>query len=148
MKAYLLLTVSHLLVPYGFGFTPSILTPSSSIAGSSLFDSSLQEAAPASTIDPFDTYQPGQSTLAFRDEAYGEGESVEEGEVLKVAFVGKLYPSGRVFAKNDDFVFELGEGKTMPGFDAALRGTKVGSKRIILVPPILAFGERGNSVSW
>ena len=73
----------------------------------------------------------------------GDGESAAAGDTMTVSFVGTLYPSGQQFAKNKDFVFELGKGETMPGFDSALEGTKVGCRRIIRVPPSLAFGARG-----
>lgn len=103
-----------------------------------------EESAAAS---PFDTYELGQSTLAYKDDIMGEGDAVAGGDVVTVSFVGRLYPSGYQFAKNEDFVFEVGEGKTMPGFDKALVGTQVGCKRILRVPPSLAFGARGNAVS-
>lgn len=131
-----------------FGFAPSVLTPSLRIDRSlSLFLATSNADEDTTTMDSFDTYQLGQSTLVYRDEDIGEGESAKEGDVLKVSFVGTLYPSGQQFSKNDDFVFELGAGKTMPGFDVGLGGTKVGSKRRIRVPPLLAFGDRGNPVS-
>jgi hypothetical protein len=90
----------------------------------------------------------GQSKLAYKDESTGQGDSAVNGDVLKVSFVGKVFPSGAQFAKNDDFVFELGEGKTLPGFDTALLGTQAGTKRLIRVPPSMAYGKQGMPVRF
>lgn len=84
-------------------------------------------------------------TLASKDEKVGEGDPAANGDVVTVAFVGTLYPSGKQFAENKGFVFELGEGKSMPGFDKGLVGVRAGGKRILRVPPGLAFGNRGSS---
>jgi hypothetical protein len=90
----------------------------------------------------------GQPKLAYKDESTGQGDSAVNGDVLKVSFVGKVFPSGAQFAKNDDFVFELGEGKTLPGFDTALLGTQAGTKRLIRVPPSMAYGKQGMPVRY
>ena len=39
---------------------------------------------------------------------------------------------------------EFGVNRTLPGLDEGLTGMKKGGKRILVVPPQLAFGERGN----
>lgn len=90
----------------------------------------------------------GQSNLAYKDESTGQGDSAVDGDVLKVSFVGRVFQSGAQFAKNDDFVFELGEGKTLPGFDTALIGTQAGTKRLIRVPPSMAYGKQGMPVRY
>jgi FKBP-type peptidyl-prolyl cis-trans isomerase len=115
----------------------------------SVRSSASAEASTTTTTaatDAFTGYQPGQSKLAYKDEMVGQGESAQNGDTLKVSFVGRVYPSGAQFAKNDDFVFELGEGKTMPGFDVALGGSQAGTRRMIRVPPTLAFGKQGMPV--
>jgi FKBP-type peptidyl-prolyl cis-trans isomerase len=125
---------------------PSVYTRSATDGSASIL-STASVSSDQSTVDPFVSYQLGQTSLAYKDEAIGQGESAQNGDVLKVSFVGRLHPSRQQFAKNEDFVFELGEGKTLPGFDLALGGTQAGTRRIIRVPPSLAYGKRGNAVS-
>lgn len=144
------LTFLVLITP-ALGFVPSVSTRQSVSKVSSppflLSSLSSETSITASVNNPFASYQLGQSTLAYKDEVVGQGESGHDGDVLKVSYVGRLYPSGQQIAKNEDFVFELGEGKTLPGFDKALWGTQVGTRRIIRVPPSLAYGNRGYAVS-
>lgn len=96
--------------------------------------------------DPFDSYQPGQATIATKDIVIGvEGEPAALGDVLTVELFGSLYPSYTKFVKISKYSFELGAGQTMPGFDKGLMGIKKGGKRLLRVPPTLAFGDRGSS---
>jgi FKBP-type peptidyl-prolyl cis-trans isomerase len=131
-----------LIAPLTIGFTvvPSVSTRSMIM---SVRSASAEASTTTTDTDAFTGYQLGQSKLAYKDETVGQGESAQNGDTLKVSFVGRVYPSGTQFAKNDDFVFELGEGKTMPGFDVALGGSQVGTRRMIRVPPTLAFGKQG-----
>ena len=129
------------------GFAPVVNCNTRLLHSSTHSRCRLSAVDESSTGSPFDSYELGQATLAYKDDAIGEGDAIEDGDVVTVSFAGRLYPSGYQFSKNDDFVFQIGEGKTMPGFDTALMGTKVGCKRTIRVPPSLAFGARGNAVS-
>ncbi len=92
--------------------------------------------------DPFDNYRPG-SQLAWKDTKVGIGESVEEGDVLTVAYTGYLWRNGQEFGTNKALTFKLGEGKVMPGFDEGVRGIKEGGRRRIRVPPELAYKDKG-----
>jgi peptidylprolyl isomerase len=39
--------------------------------------------------------------------------------------------------------FKTGSGQIIPGFDEAVADMKQGEKRLIVLPPELAYGERG-----
>eukprot|EP00978_Attheya_sp_CCMP212_P044022 scaffold297622_cov56-Attheya_sp.AAC.6 len=101
------------------------------------------EADSTTALLPFDAYELGQESLEYKDTAFGSGEGAKEGDVVTVSFVGKLYPSGKQFSKNEEFIFEMGKGKAMPGFETGLAGSNVGTKRTLRVPPSLAFGASG-----
>mmetsp|Transcript_13767 Transcript_13767/g.15476 ORF Transcript_13767/g.15476 Transcript_13767/m.15476 type:complete len:205 (-) Transcript_13767:938-1552(-) len=92
----------------------------------------------------FDNYQPGQKEIAFKDLMVGDGDIIAEAwDAMTVSFVGKVLSSGSQFAANEAFTFEIGEGKSFPGFEDALTGTRSGAKRLIRVPPGRAYGTRG-----
>jgi hypothetical protein len=92
--------------------------------------------------DPFGAYEAG-STLAWKDVTVGKGESAEEGDVVTVSYVGKLFVSRKEFDKGPTLTFKIGGGKVMPGFEKGVVGIKEGGKRIIRIPPKLAYGEIG-----
>jgi hypothetical protein len=93
-------------------------------------------------VDPFAQYKRG-SDLAWKDTKEGTGDVVEEGDVLTVAYTGYLFSTKQEFGKNKGLTFKLGGGNVMPGFDQGVRGIKEGGKRIIRVPPALAYKDKG-----
>lgn len=78
----------------------------------------------------------------------GEGVGAKNGDILAVHYVGRL-EDGTKFDSSLDrgnpFSFELGIGKVIKGWDLGLLGIKVGEKRILTIPPDLAYGEKGVS---
>ena len=54
-----------------------------------------------------------------------------------------MLKTGNQFLENEDYSFELGKGDTFPGFNDGLLGSKVGTKRTIMVPPNKAYGKKG-----
>jgi hypothetical protein len=93
-------------------------------------------------VDPFDGYQAG-SEIAWKDTKVGQGDVVEEGDVLTVAYTGFLWRNKEEFDKGEALTFKLGGGKVMPGFDEGVRGLKEGGRRTIRIPPKLAYGAQG-----
>jgi hypothetical protein len=137
MKFFLLLAV---LVAEAFAFAPPLSIHRTSTPQSKIFLS-----AEADVPSPYDAYEPGQAVIAIKDVTLGTGEGAKEGDTVVVSIVGKVYQSGMQFAMNDDFSFELGAGKAFPGFDDGLAGAKVGGRRLLRVPPALAFGTTGST---
>jgi FKBP-type peptidyl-prolyl cis-trans isomerase FkpA len=80
----------------------------------------------------------------------GTGQAVISGQRVQVHYSGwlnvngkrgKLFDSSR--KKNKPFIFALGEGQVIRGWDEGVAGMKRGEKRILYVPAMLGYGSRG-----
>jgi len=75
----------------------------------------------------------------------GKGETPKKGQLLTMKYKGSLI-DGKVFDDSDmhePLEFEAGMGRVIKGFDSQAAKMKVGEKRTIIIPPHLAYGERG-----
>ena len=78
-----------------------------------------------------------------KDIEVGDGAEAKSGDVVTVAYKGKL-EDGTVFDKAKKFVFHLGMGDVIKGWDAGVSGMQVGGKRKLICPPGLGYGKRGS----
>ena len=94
---------------------------------------------------------PGQeilteSGLRMIEHLEGEGPKPKQGETVIVHYTGML-ENGTKFDSSHDrgrpFEFQLGEGRVIKGWDEALADMTIGSKRTLIIPPELGYGERG-----
>ena|SRR5690625_746551 len=87
-----------------------------------------------------------ESGLYYRDIVVGDGPVAEPGQNVVVHYTGWL-PDGRKFDSSRDlgqhFVFHLGGGQVIAGWDEGVAGMRVGGRRQLVIPPHLAYGERG-----
>lgn len=77
--------------------------------------------------------------------AEGEGEPAAEGAPMAVEYEGFL-PDGTRFdasAPGQPLQVVLGETGLIPGFTEGLRGLRPGGSRLLVIPPELAYGDRG-----
>ena len=76
----------------------------------------------------------------------GSGGSPAKGQTVSVSYKGMLV-SGQVFDQSDfhggSVDFQVGVGKIIPGWDKVVMQMKKGEKRMIVIPPELAYGSRG-----
>ncbi|GHT59418.1 peptidylprolyl isomerase [Spirochaetia bacterium] len=76
----------------------------------------------------------------------GKGEKPAAGKTVRVAYKGTLI-NGTVFDGSDfhggPMSFQAGVGKVIKGWDETVMDMKVGEKRVAIIPPELAYGERG-----
>ena len=90
------------------------------------------------------------SGLQFEDTIVGEGPEAAKGKSVTVQYTGWLYNDGVQGAKfdsskdrNDPFVFHLGAGMVIRGWDEGVAGMKVGGARTLIIPAALGYGSRG-----
>lgn len=88
--------------------------------------------------------------LVATDLVVGTGKQARSGTTVKVHYTGWLYNNGKKGSKFDSsldrgepFKFDLGAGEVIKGWDQGVVGMKVGGKRQLIIPPGLAYGERG-----
>ena len=84
--------------------------------------------------------------LTIEDTVIGTGAEAKAGQSVTVHYTG-MFPDGRKFDssldRRDPFVFMLGAGMVIKGWDDGVQGMKVGGKRKLTVPPHMGYGERG-----
>ncbi|XP_025021988.1 FK506-binding protein 15 isoform X1 [Python bivittatus] len=93
---------------------------------------------------------PSPDSVVCQDLISGEGQGVEVGDAIEVAFTSWLFQNnalGQVFDSNTNkdklLRLKLGLGKVIKGLEEGMLGLKKGSKRFLLVPPALAYGSQG-----
>lgn len=86
------------------------------------------------------------SGLIIEDLVPGEGAAAAAGQSVTVHYTGWL-TSGSKFDsskdRNDPFVFRLGTGQVIRGWDEGVQGMLVGGRRKLTIPPELGYGARG-----
>jgi peptidylprolyl isomerase len=87
-----------------------------------------------------------ESGLQFIDIEVGTGDAPQSGQTVEVHYTGWL-TDGTKFDSSLDrgqpFTFVIGAGQVIAGWDEGVASMKVGGKRRLILPPELAYGERG-----
>ena len=87
--------------------------------------------------------------LVIEDIKEGKGAAAAAGQTVSVQYYGALYKDGTKFDASWDrggepFSFPLGAGQVIPGWDQGLEGMKAGGRRVLVIPPDLAYGPQGS----
>ena len=86
------------------------------------------------------------SGLIIDDTLLGTGKTAAAGQNVTVHYTGWL-TDGKKFDsskdRDDPFVFPLGAGHVIRGWDEGVQGMKVGGSRKLTIPPELGYGARG-----
>lgn len=90
------------------------------------------------------------SGLQFEDTIVGDGAEAVPGSNVTVHYTGWLYQDGEQGTKFDSskdrdepFIFPLGGGMVIKGWDEGVQGMKVGGQRVLIIPASLGYGARG-----
>ena len=91
--------------------------------------------------------------LIRADNRVGTGAEAVPGRTVTVHYTGWLYDDARPDKKgnkfdssrdrNDPFMFQLGAGEVIRGWDEGVAGMKVGGQRTLTIPSSLGYGARG-----
>ena len=86
------------------------------------------------------------SGLVIEDLVIGDGEEAIAGHQVTVHYTGWL-TDGQKFDsskdRDDPFIFPLGGGRVIRGWDEGVQGMKIGGTRKLTIPPALGYGARG-----
>jgi peptidylprolyl isomerase len=86
-------------------------------------------------------------TLEVTDIWEGDGKVASTGDRVQVHYVGVAYSTGEEFDaswdRGEPLEFRVGAGAVIAGWDQGVQGMKVGGRRQLVIPPDLAYGNRG-----
>ncbi len=90
---------------------------------------------------------PPPTDLGVVDITVGEGDEATVGCTVVTHYVGVAHSSGEEFDasynRGEPLAFRLGVGQVITGWDRGIEGMKVGGRRRLMIPPDLAYGDRG-----
>jgi len=119
---------------------PSLFTMASDRSGDTIANAA---ALGGELVIPKERVTP--SGLRITDLVVGDGPEAKAGQTVVVNYRGTL-ENGKEFDSSygrGPFSFPLGAGRVIRGWDEGVAGMKVGGKRKLVIPPDLAYGERG-----
>jgi|DEB0MinimDraft_10_1074344.scaffolds.fasta_scaffold00882_10 peptidylprolyl isomerase len=87
------------------------------------------------------------AALEVLDLTVGEGAEATAGTRVVVQYLGVRWSDGGVFdaswSRGEPFAFDLGAGLVIAGWEQGVAGMRVGGRRVLVIPPQLAYGDRG-----
>ena len=114
--------------------------PSPSAQRKALKDTGIKPVIPKPSGSP-------PRKLVKEDIVKGKGPAAKAGDTLTVNYVGVAFSTGDEFDASWDrgqpFNVPLGAGKVIEGWDKGLVGMRKGGRRILTIPPELAYGSEG-----
>src|SRR5258708_27693803 len=85
------------------------------------------------------------SGLLIEELVVGDGNIAAAGQRVTVHYTGWLTNGSKFDSskdRDDPFMFGLGQGQVIRGWDEGVQGMKVGGKRKLTIPPALGYGAR------
>jgi peptidylprolyl isomerase len=90
---------------------------------------------------------PPPTELEVTEITVGDGTEATAGSTVSVHYVGVAHSTGEQFDASYDrgspLQFRLGVGQVISGWDTGVQGMQVGGRRKLVIPPHLAYGDRG-----
>jgi peptidylprolyl isomerase len=96
-------------------------------------------------VDPY--FGEPLDDLLIEEIIVGTGDEAVAGQNAVVHYVGVGVTSGEEFDaswnRDEPFVFALGAGQVIKGWDRGVVGMRVGGRRRLVIPAHLGYGDRG-----
>lgn len=132
--------------PLAFGEKETSVIPAHSTL---IFDVELLEVEPPIVVKPFNfegkKLYTTESGLQYYIVEEGKGEKPKAGDNVAMHYTGYLQ-DGTIFdssvRRDEEFVFPLGQGRVIKGWEEAVAMMNVGDKLRLILPPNLAYGDR------
>ena len=89
--------------------------------------------------------------LVISDVVVGAGPEAVTGSAAEVKYVGAFYETGEEFdsswsrGEDETLSVTVGAGQLIPGFEQAIEGMHVGSRRMVTIPSELGYGSAGRA---
>ncbi|MBB4684578.1 FKBP-type peptidyl-prolyl cis-trans isomerase [Amycolatopsis jiangsuensis] len=103
--------------------------------------------APEITI-PDDCAPPAK--LVTKDLSVGTGAAAQQGQAVAMDYTVVTWSDKKQldtsFGK-EPFTLHLGAGEVIQGWDQGLAGIKQGGRRLLIIPPDLAYGQGGRGIA-
>eukprot|EP00814_Leptocylindrus_danicus_P014814 CAMPEP_0116021694 /NCGR_PEP_ID=MMETSP0321-20121206/10546_1 /TAXON_ID=163516 /ORGANISM="Leptocylindrus danicus var. danicus, Strain B650" /LENGTH=177 /DNA_ID=CAMNT_0003492627 /DNA_START=68 /DNA_END=601 /DNA_ORIENTATION=- len=109
----------------------------------------IANANAADDADPYADFTVTESGMKYKITKEGDGAIPLGGQTVRAHYTGWLdgFDSIRKFDSSRDrgrpFSFKVGAGQVIRGWDESFGTMKVGERRQIILPPRLAYGDRG-----
>jgi peptidylprolyl isomerase len=119
---------------------PTATEPTPSEQRDALKDTSTKPEIPRPSGSP-------PRALRKEDVVRGTGPAAKPGDTLTVHYAGVAFSTGEEFDASwnsgQPFTFPLGGGRVIEGWDRGFVGMKQGGRRILTIPPEMAYGAQG-----
>jgi len=132
------------------GEVPTESAPVESAATATNAPATEAHAAPAPTLTPIDEEKTVTTPagLQYTETVPGSGPQPLAGDIVLVHYTGSLQ-DGAVFDssynRGEPLRFVLGAGQVIPGWDAGIAMMHEGGQAVLVIPPELAYGDKGAS---
>jgi peptidylprolyl isomerase len=87
--------------------------------------------------------------LITKDLSVGTGPAAKSGDSLEMNYLLVTWSDKKVLDTSfgsETFPLALGAGKVIPGWDQGLIGITEGSRRLLIIPPELGYGQGGQGI--
>ena len=110
-------------------------------------NTNMQNTTQPEVVPPVSTNIDGVKVTILKE---GTGAVAKSGDTVAMNYTG-TFTDGKAFDSNVDpkfnhvqpFIFTIGAGQVIKGWDIGVAGMKVGEKRKLELAPAFAYGERG-----
>lgn len=119
-------------------------------------DSDNEQGAPVDTAEAvvslvedagFRVSDAPPSDLTVIDIRVGDGAEASAGAAVTVHYSVVSWSTGQLvdssWQRNTPFVFPLGKGRVITGWDEGVAGMREGGQRLLILPPQFAYGDMG-----